>query len=76
MALCVYLGVMGYNFQKYIIYISMKIYIALADCADADEMPHMHFVWVITISSFEEKKSKTMSALNNRSFFFVFCFFN
>ena len=48
--------------------------IALANCADPDEMPHLHFFWVFTISSvfyfsFKEKKSKSMSILNITRFF-------
>ena len=80
MAHCVYLGETGYNFQKSIIYLSMKIYLALGDCADPDEMPRMHFIWVFTISSvfsfsFEEKKSKSVSVLNNTRSFSFFVFF-
>ena len=49
---------------------SEHIYYFLANCADPDEMTHMHFIWVFTISSvfsfsFFEKKSKSMSVLNN-----------
>ena len=45
--------VTGYNFQKSIIYLSLKVYIAfkLANCSDPDGMPRIDFIWVFAITS-------------------------
>ena len=64
---------MCYNFQNSIIYLSEDF--ALGNCTDPDETPHMHFIWVFTISSvfsvsYIEKKSNMMSVLNNTRFLF------
>ena len=36
---CIYLWVTGYSFQKYIVFLSLKISFVLANSADPDEMP-------------------------------------
>ena len=35
-----YLGVTDYNFQKYIVFLSLQVDYVLANSADPDEMPH------------------------------------
>ena len=40
MVQCINCGVTGYNFQKKIVFLSLKINFVLANSADPDEMPH------------------------------------
>ena len=36
---CIYPGVIGFNFQKYIVFLSLKLVFVLATSTDTDEMP-------------------------------------
>ena len=40
MVQCIYCGVTGFNFQKNIAFLSLKINFVLANSVDPDEMPH------------------------------------
>ena len=37
---CIYLGITGYNFQRNILFRSLKVDFVIANSADPDEMPH------------------------------------
>ena len=51
MVLCTYLGVTGYGFQNYIVFLSLKMDFVLANSADPDEMLHyaaFHLVFTVS----------------------------